>query len=175
MQKSIYNYLGYLVEKYLPEIKNFSYYFQQDEADKPLTSFPAIAFRAAPFSVSDGLNGGRIIEMNIDIKLKYNLMQSFVWTDSKKSYTGDFLDLFDRVMNLFLLKKDVPDEYLLVRPENFRLLSFNLEETDYSQNVKTANISYRCTILDSTLVPSSSYAINEASQVQIIINDNYGQ
>lgn len=172
MYKSIYNYFGYLTDKYLKEIKNFSYYFIQDEQDKPLTAYPSIAIKANPFSVSDGLNNGRIVEMNVELKLNYNLMQSFVWTDDKKTYTNDFLDLFDRVINLYLVKDDVPEEYYLVKPQNIRLIGFNLEEIEQSQNIKTASIMYRCTMLDSSLVRDYDYAINESTKLEIIINDN---
>lgn len=168
--KSIYNYVGYIVEQYLPEIKHFAYYFNQEFDANQLNNYPAIYIELNPVNISDLQDNAQLLTFNMNLRLYANVNQSFTWADKNKKYSGDFLDLIDRVNAVFMLNRDVPYEYSPIKPESLRRTNFTLTPT--FSNIKEAVITFQFNVIDMSLIQIPIYAIANDANFTVEIVDN---
>lgn len=168
--KSLYNYFGYIVEQYLPEVKHYAYYFGQEFDTNQINNYPAIYIELIPANISDLQDNAQLLTFNINIRLYANVNQSFTWADKNKKYSGDFLDLIDRVNAVFMLNRDVPYGYSPIKPESLRRINFTITPT--FDKVKEAVIAFQFNVIDMSLIQIPIYAIANDANFTVEIVDN---
>jgi len=165
LYKSIYNYYGYLISTYMPDIKHYAYYFGQEFDDNQINAYPAIYIELNTVNIADLQDNVQNIQFEAQIHIFGYVTQSFAWTDKNKNYSGDFLDLIDRVNSTLVLNNDVPAEYLTCRPTNVRRTGIRIIPN--SDKVKESIITFRFEVIDYSLISEQSYAIAENTELEI--------
>lgn len=170
MFKTIYNYFGWLIEQYLPEIKHFAWYFNQEFDVNQVNSYPAIYLEVIPVSITDLHSNNQLLILEARLHLFVNVHQSFTWKDVNKSQSGDYLDLFDRINSVLINNNDVPTEYLKFEISAVRRTGINILPT--TENIKEGLINFQFNIIDNSLTPESIYVENEQNNLEINYDTN---
>jgi hypothetical protein len=168
--KTIYNYFGWLIQTYLPDIKHYAYYFNQEFDANQLNSYPAIYIEANPTELIDLQGNLQLINFNITINIFANVLQSFTWNDKHKEKSGDFLDLFDRINRVLITNNDVPSEYLSFELNNIRRTGFKIIPT--SDNIKQGQINFSLSVYDNSLTVESQYTTLEDNNLELKYDSN---
>lgn len=154
--KTVINYFGYLILKYLPEIKSIDL-FKGDEFLDDKNVYPSISIEPKVLNISDIQGDGQMIDMQAILHIYADVRESFDLADNNKDYSGRFLDLSDAVNYVVInygdqVQKEIPNSIPI---QAVRRTNFNLIETD--DNIKESVVVFNFRIFDTTMFSEPEY------------------